>query len=404
MQKSKYLIILIYLVLLSAFFLNADPNGGAFKDYQNHLILIKDLKENFIKTLFNYDNYETRHSPVFYIFLSFFYSLEIPDKIIRLIFLHIGILLPIIFYKCLKLKFSSTDKEKLVLFSCLILLSPSFWSLTIWPDSRIFGLLLFCVSILYFLKFKEDEKLSNSIKCIISYSVASYISPNFAVFSIFYFYHFFKKFRFNKEILLIIATNIVLSLPAFLYLYSLDSIFLIKSAVPSNEIQSSDLFNISNKVLVISSIIFFYSIPFLIAKSFDIERPNIIIIVLSVILLILLSYNFNYNYSFTGGGIFFKLSNFIANNNYLFFLVCFFSIMLLVSLVKLNFENFIIISLLIISNPQYTIYHKYYDPLILILFALLFNIKINQKKLFNFNSLIIFYLHIGSFLILNFLK
>ena len=72
MQKSKYLIIIIYIVLLSAFFLNADPNGGAFKDYQNHLILIKDFNENFLKTLFNYDNYGTRHSPVLYGFLSFF--------------------------------------------------------------------------------------------------------------------------------------------------------------------------------------------------------------------------------------------------------------------------------------------------------------------------------------------
>ena len=404
MQKSKYLIIIIYIVLLSAFFLNADPNGGAFKDYQNHLILIKDFNENFLKTLFNYDNYGTRHSPVLYGFLSIFYSLEIPDKIIRLFFVHIGILLPIIFYKCLKLKFTSTKKEKLVLFSCLILLSPSFWSLTIWPDSRIFGLLFFCISIFYFLKFKENEKLNNSIKCVVFYSLASYLSPNFAVFSIFYFYHFFKKFKFSIEILVIILINIILSLPAFLYLFSLDSIFLIKSAVPSNEIQSSDLFNISNKVLVISSIIFFYSIPFLIIKSFEIEKPKLNIIILSLIFLIILSYNFNYNYLYTGGGIFFKLSHFITNNNYLFFLICFFSILLLVSLIKLNFENFIIILLLIASNPQYTIYHKYYDPLMLILFPLIFNIKINEKKLFNFNSLIIFYIHIGSFLILNFLK
>tara|TARA_B100000965_G_scaffold406800_2_gene448795 strand:+ start:1801 stop:3015 length:1215 start_codon:yes stop_codon:yes gene_type:complete len=404
MQKSKYFIILIYLVLLSAFFLNADPNGGAFKDYQNHLIVINDFKENFFKTLFNYDNYETRHSPVLYSILSFFYYLEVPEKIIRLFFVHIGILLPIIFYKCLKLKFVSSNKEILFLFSCLILLSPSFWSLTIWPDSRIFGLILFCISIFYFLKFKEDKKLNNSIKCILSYSAASYLSPNFAIFAIFYFYHFFKTFKISKEILIIIIINIILSLPAFLYLFSLESIFLFKSAVPSNEVQSSDLFNVSNKILIISSIIFFYSIPFLIVKSFEIKKPKINTIILSLILLILLSYNFNYNYSFTGGGIFFKLSHFISNNNYLFFLICFFSILLLINLIKLNFENFIIIFLLILSNPQYTIYHKYYDPLILILFSLLFNIKINQKNLFNFNSLIIFYIHIGSFLILNFIK
>tara|TARA_B100001964_G_scaffold244889_1_gene328676 strand:+ start:3894 stop:5108 length:1215 start_codon:yes stop_codon:yes gene_type:complete len=404
MQKSKYFIILVYIVLLSAFFLNVDPNGGAFKDYQNHLVVINDFKKNFFDTLFNYDKYATRHSPVLYGILSFFYSLEIPDKFIRLFFLHIGIFLPFIFYKCLKLKFPSSNKDKLVLFSCLILFSPSFWSLTIWPDSRIFGLILFCISIFYFLKFKENQNLNNSTKCILYYSAASYLSPNFAVFSIFYFYHFFKKFKISKEILIIIVLNFILSVPAFLYLFSLDSIFLIKSAVPSNEIQASDFLNISNKILIISSIIFFYSIPFLLAKSFEIEKPKLNIIILSLLVLILFSYNFNYNYLFTGGGIFFKLSHFITNNNYLFFVICFFSILFLLSLIKLNFENFIIIFLLIISNPQYTVYHKYYDPLILILFSLLFNIKINQKKLFNFNSLIIFYIHIGSFLILNFIK
>ena len=115
MQKSNYFIILIYIVLLSAFFLNSDPNGGAYKDYQNHLIVINDFKENFFDTLFNYDKYSTRHSPVLYGILSFFYSLEISDKFIRLIFLHIGILLPFIFYKCLKLKFPSINEDQIVL-------------------------------------------------------------------------------------------------------------------------------------------------------------------------------------------------------------------------------------------------------------------------------------------------
>ena len=38
-------------------------------------------------------------------------------------------------------------------FTSLIFLSPTFRSLAIWPDSRLFGLILFAMSIYYFLKF-----------------------------------------------------------------------------------------------------------------------------------------------------------------------------------------------------------------------------------------------------------
>ena len=194
MLKSKYLIFLPYLFLLLAFYFGVDPNGGAWKDYLYHKSVIEDFKIDFFGTLFNYDSYSTRHSPVLLMFLSVFVKFEIHDYLIRLFFLHVCLLLPIIFYKCLILKFKSVRKDYLKLFACIIFLSPSFLSLTIWPDSRILGLLLFSLSIFYFLKFKEDEAFLTAIKTIIFYTAASYISPNFSVFSVYFFYFFFKRF------------------------------------------------------------------------------------------------------------------------------------------------------------------------------------------------------------------
>ena len=136
MQKSKYLVFLPYLFLLFAFYFSVDPNGGAWKDYLYHKSIIEDFKIDFLGTLFNYDNYSTRHSPVLLMFLSVFVKLEIHDYLIRLFFLHVCLLLPIIFYKCLTLKFKSVRKDYLKLFACIIFLSSSFLSLTIWPDSR----------------------------------------------------------------------------------------------------------------------------------------------------------------------------------------------------------------------------------------------------------------------------
>ena len=63
-----------------------------------------------------------------------------------------------------------------------------------------------------------------------------------------------------------------------------------------------------------------------------------------------------------------------------------------------------IIFCLILSNPQITIYHKYYDPLMILIFLLLFNFKIDSKKLFKLNNIIVFYIYFALFLVINILK
>ena len=141
MFKSIYLVFLLYALLLIGFFLNADPNGGAFTDYQNHIFLLNDLKISLIDTIFDYDKYNTRHSPVLYIFISFFYKLNFSDQLIRFISVNLCLLLPLIFYKSLLFKYKNINKNYILLFAGLVFLSPSFWSLSIWPDSRIFGLI-----------------------------------------------------------------------------------------------------------------------------------------------------------------------------------------------------------------------------------------------------------------------
>ena len=403
MKRSINLILILYFILLLGFFFNSDPNGGAFGDYQNHLRVIHDFKENFTSTLFKYDTYATRHSPILYIFISFLYKINFTDGLIRFIGLHICLLLPIFFYKSLILKYPNIEKKYLILFSGLILLSPTFWSLSIWPDSRLYGLIFFSLSIYYFLNFKEKKNFVDSIKCIIAYSIASYLSPNFAVFSIFYFYFFYTEYKLSKKLFIIILINIILSLPAFIYLFSLDNIFLFKAASPGGLGEINSL-NYSNKFLIVGSIILFYIIPFIFINSIKINYLNIKILFVSFLLVFLFTLKFNYNVNLTGGGIFLQTSNFIFENNYFFYAISTISFIVILNLFKINKINILIIFLLLLSNPQYTIYHKYYDPLMLILFTLLFELKINQKNLFSYRSVIVFYLYTGSFLIMNFIK
>jgi len=154
-------------------------------------------------------------------------------------------------------------------------------------------------------------------------------------------------------------------------------------------------FNMADKIMIISSIILFQVLPILfsinIYKDFlFFVKKNIYKILIFFIPLV---YFFNYQLVFTGGGFFYQLSHLLFENNYFFYLISLFSIILIWYFAKLSINNCILIFLIIISNIQNTIYHKYYEPMFLIIFFILFD-KINLQLFFkeknNFIYLYIF--------------
>ena len=402
----KYLIffILLYTSIIISLIFNEDSTGGAFSDYVAQKKISQDFAINFKNTLLNFDQYATRHSPVLIIFLSFFEKINLGDNLIRLVHLHLCLLLPIIFFSSLRIKYKFVKPENLLLLTGLIFLSPTFRSLSVWPDSRLLGLTLFCVSIYFYLKFEENKKFKNCILNIIFCAISAYISPNFALFSIFYFYKFiiFFKLEINK-LIPIILLNLILSAPAFYYIFILDVNFLNKAAaVNINRNENIFFLNIFNKILIISSIILFHLFPFLITKIININKIfkfDKVIIALSIFLIS--AFYFDYNYQFTGGGIIFKFSNLFLKNNILFFIICFVSILIIINLSNSKFENILLLILILLANPQITIYHKYYDPFLLIAFFTLFNFNINLSKINLKLNLSILYLFFISFLLIS---
>ena len=147
-------------------------------------------------------------------------------------------------------------------------------------------------------------------------------------------------------------------------------------------------------------------IPFLISKSVNIKFKNIntINLIFLLILFCISLYFFNYKFEYTGGGIFFKISNFIFENNLFFFVFVIFSLIFNYLIFSSSINNLLIILLLILSNPQLTIYHKYYDPFLLILFLTLFDLDLNKKKLFSQKSINVFYSFSLLFLLLSISK
>ena len=401
------LIFLTFFSLILGFYFDEDSTGGAFEDHVIHNQISNYFFFDFKETFLNYDQMKTRHSPITPMFFSLFKFLNINEDVVRFFNLFTTLVLIYFFYKCLKIYYPNIDEIYLKLISSVIFLSPTIRSLSIWPDSHLYGLIFFVISTYFFIKFKfekKHKKFNFVILNILFLALSSYIRPSFSLFSVFFFYNFLIEYKFSKKLLYIISINIILSIPAFYYLFVLDVMFLSNHAFGDTDLVTR--INLSNKILIISSILLFHLIPFFFWKySYFIEKIrnfNIFDIIFILCLSSLLIIFFNYKKEFTGGGIFFHLS-FLFNSTYLFFAISIVGILILYLLSKLNLNNFLLIIILILSNPQLTIYHKYYDPLLLILFFLLFDLKYKKQSI-NFKHILFFYFHSIFFLITNLIK
>ena len=391
------LLLFLYLTLIIGFIYGENLNHGAYGDWiGGNREPIKDFSNNFTYTFLNFDSYGHRHSPVYLIFLSLFLDLGLDLNQIRLVHLHLCISLIIVFYQCLRLLFSNINNNYLFLLSLIIFLSPTFRSLAIWPDSRLPGLIFFVLTIYFFLKFRKTDNLKYTWYTCISLLVSSYISPNFSIFFPYFFFFFLKEFGF-KKLRFLIVFNFLASLPILYYIFILDVNFLAAGKTPSLNNESINFsFNLSDKLMIISSIIFFHLSPILIIDNFFNQFKNFLDkrFIIIVPLVVCLIYFFNYQLSYSGGGIFFILSNLLFDNNYFFYIGSFFFISFVLYIASLSLNNFFLLTLLIVSNIQNTIYHKYYEPLVLIMFFTLIKYPGIESFLKKKNN--IFYLYLVS--------
>lgn len=381
----------LYISLLFGFFFNEDSLGGAHHDYSIHLRFISLFKNNILNGLNSYgiNEFEARNSPVYYVILSIinnFISLEN----FRIVNTFTSILTVYLFFICLKKKYKNINFDKLIIFSSVIFLSPTIRSLSIWPYPLTWGLIFFIISIYYFLKFNKSKKnrLKYALFNTFFLSISAYFYVPFAAFVIYFLYNFFKSFTFKNFLFVIVPFNFILSAPAIVYLISHD-FFLFKAQ--GIEISIYESLNPINKIFIILSIVFFFLTPFLKIKFNEIffelyNRSFFYLVIYTFILFLSVFFNFKYSFLY-GGGFYFKLSNLLFQNNILFIFFVILSIPFLKNTLKLNSNNLILILSLFFFNLQYTIYNKYYDPLILILFSLLMNANYNFENFFKNNSI-----------------
>jgi len=274
LDNLKIFYILLYSTLIFGFFLNENTLGGSISDFAEFWRMSNLFANDFLSTIQDYNLTGHRQSPVHLIWQSLFIRLNISEILYRLLNLHLSLLLIFSFYKVLKLKFNKTKNNILILTSAIIFLSPSFRSSAIWPDSYIFALLFFVISIYFYLKFEisKAKKLSYALLNIFFLAISSYITPNFCFFSIFFFYKFWVHFKKSLNLYILITTNILLAYPAFYFLYILKINFLIPTASSDVGIDIFSMQNLSNKILCTSSIIFFHLLSFFLLFYKDIKK------------------------------------------------------------------------------------------------------------------------------------
>jgi len=408
---KEIIFLIFYCTILISFFLNEDTLGGAKHDFLTHYKFSQAFNNNFSQT---FEMFSGRNSPIFWIILGFLDKIFTVETI-RLLNSLCSLLIAIFLYKCLLLKFKNQKKILLVFLSTIIFLSPTIRSLSIWPYGLIWGLLFFIISIYYFLKFQKitNNKINFtiSIKALSFLILSSYMHPSFAVFSIYFFFHIYKKFKFSQKLYLLLIYSFLLSIPAIYYIFDKEVLKHFASAQGFGieiGVGFSDLINLSNKIMIISTIFLFFILPVINWNQtlVDLKKTNFKICILIFLFFMTNVYFFDYPYidgGGFGGGFFHKFSNMFFNNNFVFYFAFICSVFAIYSILLKNWNNYLLLILLVLLTPQFTIYNKYYDPLIYILFITLFELDMNKHyfkkkyKQIQLYSLSIGYLGIALF-------
>ena len=396
-----FIFLILYLTVLLGIYFNEDNLGGAAYDSIHHFKIVQKFNENFFYTFSNFGKTElelgTRNSPVFWAFMSLF-SKFISFDSIRILNSLIIFATAIVFYKCLILKFKNFNNLSLIILASMIFLSPSLRSLAIWPYSLSWGLFFFILSIYYYLKFQNNFDLKSSLLILINVIFAAYIYPSFSVFYIFYFIKIINKTKNTVLAIKILILSFILSLPCVIYLLSTDFLKIFEGA-QGVDVSVTQSLNISNKILIIGTMILYFLMPIINLKEIFLKIKDINKIHLLLVFIFCLTniFFFNFPHSTWGGGFFHKASNIIFGNNYLFFVFSIVSILIIYSIIKKDFNNYLLLIILILFNPQLTIYVKYFDPLIFILFLTLFDFDLKKHffektyAIYQFCSVIFFY-------------
>ena len=404
------LTLIAYFSIIFGFFQNEDLAGGAMQDFNFYIGILNNFRDDFLFSFLNYKELGSDHSPFFVSLLTLVNIplgdlniintkelkfdagnalLEYGNKytFLRFIYLHICLLTPVIFYKCLKIIYKDTKNITLFFLSILILFSPHFRAYSIWAGETNLALLFLLISIYFYLRLVEETYKNKKKYFLLIFlniffmAMAAHARPIYCLISIFFFLKYLQIFKFKTEIIQFILLNIIFAFPAFYYFVLLDNYPFV---LYSNFFYNPSLTLYSTNIILSSSIIFFYCMPFLIVNfknnKFLLNKKNIFLIIISLLLSFILLQNFQYNEMMGGGGIFYQISNKIFGNNYFLYFISILSIYFVITAASKSLNDFMLLFIIICFDPDPWIYHKSFEPILFCLLLTLFDNK-NFKNL-----------------------
>tara|TARA_B110000003_G_C16588704_1_gene510932 strand:- start:46 stop:1299 length:1254 start_codon:yes stop_codon:yes gene_type:complete len=371
--KNKFIIYFIfYLTFILSFIFGENSSGGSSWDSSVMQSYEDQLRESIQNGIMFFIETKMVHTPTFYIiksilenFLNKFSS--------DLIFLTLSFFIPIIFYSILKKQFRGLDRNILFAISLVLYLSPYIRSSAVWATNDNLGILFFTLSLSKFLTY--TEKKNNNYKDIyLSFFyliLAIYIRQYYAIITILYLALLFKKINI-KNFFYIIFFNLSLLTPLILYT---NFYFQINSEYALGLKASGKGFITPN--LIFNSLVFFtmylfYILPFFSLSKNYIRIKNIffnkkILFLIITIFFIIIFFNYELSQNQYGGGIIFKISQLIDSKLFFVFLSYIGAISILLT-INFDFKNLLILISIFLMFPFSTIFQKYYDPFMIIIF------------------------------------
>ena len=361
-------------------------NGGSVSDLQTHWGYIQLLREN-INNLFIYElgvDYKLLNYPLHHIIVSQIPVVGSNLKIYLLSFFIASLLLPILFYKCLIIKFSEVDRDKLLTLSSIIYILPSFQYSAIWGNPHITAIFFLLSSIYFILKLeKSDFKEKSFVYYSIFFLALAAYTKQFYVFLFpFILIIYLRKMNITFFIKIVIFT-FILAIPGLL--------FLLQNPVLYKGFDTLNVTNFPSSILISSSIIFIYIFPFI----FQYLNNNLInyrilfnelskskLIISTVTLLFFILNYFFYYEGTVGGGIIYKISLIIFKNNYIFNLAAYIGLFLILYYTEKNFSKYLLSILLLVTfSTGYFVFQKYFEIMFYILFIIFYDKKKIEKSI-----------------------
>ena len=389
---------LLYIFLSSSIFLgfyfgeDSSGSGGFIADFNNTLKYLDNLNLGFKE----YFQEGVAHFPLHYYLESKILNIVHNLDVLRLVYVFISLCIPILFYRSLKIKFESIDRNNLFIFSLIIFLMPSFRSGAIWANSQLTALLFFLIALFYFCKWEKQKDFArlntNLFLQILFLSLAVYARQLYAIVFLYMVYLYYLRLNF-KTFFLVCSVILIVSLPGFYFI----------SLLPST-LTLTFTSQIHNSIVVNLSILSFYLIPiyfFLFADQklnfISFNKNKIFLFFVSSLILFLFCFWFSYNFKL-GGGFFIKLSVILFDNLYFFYLTSFMGLLFCFMICFENKENIIILFLLVTGISSYQIFQKYFEPMFLMIFFILMKTKISEiflskkKYIYFLSAYFLFYL------------